>query len=341
MERDRMQQRQRPVRSAREVYVPRGGQPQLAGATRLPYSHQSKEQVLLQARKRRRRPWRIVVAVAAVVLVLSLAALGCIWFSYWNGQNSYDELSDALTVQEEGATLADFRVDWAALQAINPGVVAWIYVPGTVINYPVAYRSGDDEYYLDHNFYGDTSAFGAEYGSIMLAGDNDANFADQLNIIYGHNMRNGAMFACLNDFLDPAVFNSHRVFYLLTPAGNYELRSFAIDHIAGSATDIVRQNFPSTADLTAYIQARVDQSRVQPDPAAPAANTIPKVFAFSTCDDDNSYRNVVFCYVSEYFSLNGSDENAGTANIVDNESADLVNPDYVEGLESGMEERVS
>ena len=51
-------------------------------------------------------------------------------------------------VPEDGhvANLADLVVDWDALREINPDIVAWVYMPGTVINYPVAHKDGDSEY---------------------------------------------------------------------------------------------------------------------------------------------------------------------------------------------------
>ncbi|MFR7405086.1 MAG: class B sortase, partial [Coriobacteriaceae bacterium] len=113
--------------------------------------------------------------------------------------------------------LADLVVDWDALRAINPDIVAWVYMPGTIINYPVAHKDGDSEYYLHHNFSLGEGSFGAEFGSIMLSGENAGDFSDEVNILYGHHMRNGSMFALFAEFRDSAIFNEHRTIYLLTP----------------------------------------------------------------------------------------------------------------------------
>ena len=262
-------------------------------------------------RKGRKGPWRVVFWIALAVFVLSLAALAYIGYSYWQGQKSYDDIADNAFTAPESASLADFKVDWDQLRAINPDVVGWIYMPGTEINYPIAWREGDDSYYLTHNFSGATSAeFGAEYGCIMLSGVNEPDFSDTVNIIYGHNMANGSMFARLTKFTDADEFNAHRLVYLLTPQGNYLLRTFALVHVPGSSTDIIIPNFSSVDDRVAYMQDKYDRSVTAADPEGSPASEIEQTFALVTCDAaDRSYRYIVYCEPVEFYPA-GS---AGTA----------------------------
>ena len=283
---------------------------------------------------RKKGPWRVVFWVALVVLVLSLAALAAIGFSYWSGQRAYDDIASenfSAPSDVSGATLADFSVNWDALRAVNPDVVAWVYIPDTDVSYPIVHRDGDDSHYLTHDFNGNTrNVIGAEYGCVMLSGENAGDFSDAVNVIYGHNMANGSMFALLARFTDSATFNAHRTFYLLTPAGNYELTSFAVDRVPGSSTDIV---IPNPGDVTAYVQARLDASTVTPDPAAPAASEIDKVFAFSTCDaPDNSYRIITFCSVTDYQPVGTGADDTGAAQV---DEGDIAN------VEGSVEGRVS
>ena len=284
----------------------------------------SREATKERARKKRRGPWRVVFWLALVVLIGSLSVLGYLIYTYWNGQKAvaFEEPADP-----RAATLADFRVDWDALRAINPEVVAWVYIPGTPINYPVAHKAGDSEYYLHHNFANSTTGeFGAEYGCVMLSGENNPDFTDSVNIIYGHNMRNGSMFAFFNQMKDNAVFNEHRTVYLLTPEGNYLLKSFALDHVPGTSTDIVIPNFETPEELTAYVQDRIAQSIVTPDPAAPAAADITKVFAFSTCDGaNNKNRYITFCYVDEFLPLSVASAAPSLAPEVDGDDVAATN----------------
>ncbi len=279
--------------------------------------------------------WRVIFILALIVLVTALGIAGYILFSYWNGQHEYDELTQYMQVDEEhfdAITLGSFDVDWDALRAINPDVVGWVYVPDTRINYPIVWREHDDKYYLKRSF-GDNSAgdFAAEYGCIMLSGENTPDFSDEVNIIYGHNMRNGSMFEALSHNLDTEYFNAHRVIYLLTPQGNYRLMSYACDRVRGTSTDIVIPNFPTKEEYKDYVQKRIDESTVTPDPAIPPIKDIKQTFAFSTCDyPDNKYRVITFCYADEFLKA-GSDPLKG----------DIVPEGDVSNVEDVVNQRLS
>ena len=116
-------------------------------------------------------------------------------------------------------------VDWAALRASYPDAVGWIYMdafPKTV-NYPVV-KGRDNDQYLHH----------APNGSYLYAGsifedcDDAADFSDAVTTIYGHNMKNGSMFALLKRLKDQQVYDENPYFWILTPKGNYRYRIFAV-----------------------------------------------------------------------------------------------------------------
>ena len=209
------------------------------------------------------------------------------------------------------------------MRAVNPDVVGWIYVPDTKISYPIVHRDGDDSYYLNHTFSGDTTGqFGAEFGCIMLSGENAGDFTDQVNVVYGHNMADGSMFAQFARFTDAQAFNAHRTVYVLTPTGNYKLSTFAIDRIEETDTSVVVPNFGSPEELSAYAQTRMDASLATPDPAASPASSIGQIFAFSTCDNSNDfYRFITFAEVVDY-QLVGASGSGATVNSEDAAAVD-------------------
>ena len=112
------------------------------------------------------------------------------------------------------AQIGDFDVDFNELNEINPDVYAWIYVPNTNVDYPVARssRDGDDSFYLQHNIYRQYQFSGMIYSEIR----NNPDMHDRVTVMYGHNMLNGSMFASLHDFEDKDFFDENNTFFVVT-----------------------------------------------------------------------------------------------------------------------------
>ena len=275
--------------------------------------------------KKGKRGLRVLFIVSVVVLAATLACLGYIFYTYWRGQAEYDDLAEYVQV-DDNLTLASFEVDWDALRAINPDIVGWVYVPDTIINYPIVWRENDDVYYTTHTFNDNsTGAFGAEYGCVALSGVNSPDWTDQASFISGHHMRNGTMFANLYYFQEDETFNTHRTFYVLTPRGNFKLTSFAVDKVLGSSTDIVIPNFGTEKEFREYLQRRYDESRVTPDPAGAPVDSIEQIMAFYTCSEpDNQYRIIVYCNVDEFLP-EGSDASVANSLVTEEDIANVGN----------------
>lgn len=84
--------------------------------------------------------------------------------------------------------------DMKDLYARNNDLVAWLRIPD-VCSSPVVYR--DNEYYLDHDFYGRKNVNGA------LFIDTITPFAENTPVllIHGHNMHNGEMFGEVSRYI--------------------------------------------------------------------------------------------------------------------------------------------
>ena len=126
-------------------------------------------------------------------------------------------------------------INFSDLKNINSDIYSWIYIPNTNINYPVCQSQVDDNYYLDHDVYFNSSYSGAIYSQYC----NSRDYSDRVTVLYGHNMANGSMFANLHKFADADFFNNNKYFYIYTEDRKltYEIVSaFAYDdrHIMNS-----------------------------------------------------------------------------------------------------------
>lgn len=103
---------------------------------------------------------------------------------------------------------------------INPDVIGYLHVPQrTVEDIDLFVCKRDNEYYLTHDFYGEEK----KSGTLFLDEANQIWPQDQHLIIYGHNMKNGTMFARLPRYkaLEYAYNNPFVYFDTLYETGAY------------------------------------------------------------------------------------------------------------------------
>ena len=109
-----------------------------------------------------------------------------------------------------------------SLNSAYPNAIGWLYIPNTRISYPVM-QGEDNEYYLHHNFDGSR----LKAGSIFLDYRCENRLMNPINVLYGHNMRNGSMFAQVTSYTTDSFFEAHRYGWLSTPETVYRLDFFA------------------------------------------------------------------------------------------------------------------
>lgn len=109
---------------------------------------------------------------------------------------------------------------FAALYEANPDLTGWLSIEGMDIDYPVM-QCGDNEYYLNHSFYGEVD----EHGTLYVKDMADVNTPGTNIIIYGHNMRDGSMFGDLDHYRDAGFGKEHSVISFDTL---YEERAYEV-----------------------------------------------------------------------------------------------------------------
>ena len=117
--------------------------------------------------------------------------------------------------EEQGVSVPERVIDIANLQeTVNPDIYAWIYVPGTKVDYPILQHPTDDTYYLNYNLDGKKGYPGCIYSEKQY---NSKDFTDACTVLYGHNMKNGTMFGSLHRYEDEDFFYENRYIYVYTP----------------------------------------------------------------------------------------------------------------------------
>lgn len=129
-------------------------------------------------------------------------------------ESEAEELSEIEKFLAEcGTAIPEKNLDWDMLTDENEHIYAWIHIPGTNVDYPMLQHPENVNYYLEHNL--DHSK--GLPGCIYTENYNSKDFTDPNTVIYGHNMKNGSMFATLHKYEDKAFFEENRFAYIYTP----------------------------------------------------------------------------------------------------------------------------
>ena len=140
-------------------------------------------------------------------------------------------------------------VDLEACLAQNRDFVAWITIPGTVIDYPVV-RSDNTEHYLHHLFNGKQS----KLGTLFSLKSSDYRTPSRNIAIYGHHLSHSdAMFSTLLNYKDPAWYKAHSVIRLDTLYGQRNYRIFAVINMKVTEWDAATASFASDDSFLRFV----------------------------------------------------------------------------------------
>lgn len=176
-------------------------------------------------------------------------------------------------------------INFADLMEENPDTIGWIRVPDTNIDYPIV-QGTDNDFYLNHDFYGKESIGGAIYLDFESQGD----FVGRNNILYGHNMKNGSMFKDVVRYKDEEYFKEHQYFSVYTPDREIKLKAVACYY--GEAQPIVRKTrFKSQESFDAFVHEMIKPCSYAEDVTYPART----LYTLVTCSYEiNDARTFLF-----------------------------------------------
>lgn len=267
--------------------------------------------------------WTLALLIAVLVFAFSLWQLSNILVGYHEVDKEYQELAQEMeqqtvpvptqpqqeiqvnesqetaaagqatmevvieTEDESEETEAPFVLyvpNFEHLWSVNEEVIGWIQIPGTKVNYPIV-QGSDNEYYLTHTVNGEENPGGA----IFMDADIENRFEDKNAIIYGHNLKSGAMFSRLNRYARKSFWNANRYIYITTPFGMDVYEVFSAYQTTADA-DIYYYGFSEDQYYQDYLDRITSYSIFN---AGVAVGVDDYIITLSTCANDTTQRFIV------------------------------------------------
>lgn len=249
-------------------------------------------------KKSRGRARGIIIGILLVIMAVSGAMSIRGWLEDRRTQEQYEslaesvqetetepEITEAETETEPEEEVYQSPIDFESLKQENPDTVGWIRIEDTNIDYPIV-QCEDNDFYLNHDFYGKESVAGAIYLDFESQGD----FKGRNHILYGHNMKNGSMFKDVNRYKNEAYFKEHQYFSIYTP--EREIRLKAVAAYYGEAKPIVRMTkFKSQETFDAFVSEMIKPCRYGEEVSYP----VKSLYTLVTCSYEiNDARTFLF-----------------------------------------------
>lgn len=188
-----------------------------------------------------RKLYNILIAIFAIIFLISVFMVGNYFFESTKAQSDYDEITKLMesgknqlqstvpfippvqnipdvpdttdsSIPAETTATPTILPEYAALYLQNDDMVGWIEIEGTKLNYPVLQTPDEKDFYLHRNFNKETS----NHGAIYVQENCDVWTPSDNVVIYGHNMKDGSMFATLLKYKKQEYWQEHRFIYFNT-----------------------------------------------------------------------------------------------------------------------------
>ena len=232
-------------------------------------------------------------AVALLVIAMLLFGGYSLW-DMWSTAHGAFISSDLLKYKPTIDNPEEAALSLHELRELNDDVRGWITIDGTNIDYPVVQGKNDMEY-VNKDVFGEFSLSGA----IFLSSRNSSDFTDSYNLIYGHNVDGGAMFADVSKFGEKDFFEAHRTGTLFSIDKVFNLEVFAVVSVNGYDEIIYREQVEYNDPVE--LQKLLDYyPQVSPQSADIGIKNTDRIVALSTCVSVATYgRMVLLCRMTE------------------------------------------
>ncbi|MBO4292995.1 MAG: class B sortase [Clostridia bacterium] len=203
-----------------------------------------------------------------------------------NNKNIMSEISNAVTTEDNTENANKYNVDFASLKQKNSDTIAWLKVNGTEIEYPVV-KTTNNDYYMTHSF---DKSYNSS-GWAFMDYKNKCDGTDKNMIIYGHNRRDGSMFATLQNILTEEWQSNSENFKIpfITENEKAEYQVFSVYKIE-KENYYITTNFENNTEFQKFIDKI--KSRSEKDFGIEVTEN-DNILTLSTCANDSRYRVVL------------------------------------------------
>lgn len=188
-----------------------------------------------------RKLYNILIVVFAIIFLISAFMVCSYFMESTKAQSDYDDITQLMEsgknqvqstvpfippiqiipetsdstdpgVPTETTATPTILPEYAALYLQNDDMVGWIEIEGTKLNYPVLQTPDEKDFYLKRDFNKENS----NHGAIYVQENCDVWTPSDNVVIYGHNMKDGSMFATLLKYRKQEYWAEHRFIYFNT-----------------------------------------------------------------------------------------------------------------------------
>lgn len=171
---------------------------------------------MLMKKKRSKGLKIFILLILLGIILIGAFFIGQEILSHKRAQQQFQQLAKEISDDSDSGRNLD------ALFKKNSECIGWVYIKDTPIDYPVMHTPDDPKKYLYMNFEKEYSSSGTPFL------DGRCNINSDNCIIYGHNMRNGQLFASLKEYVDSTYCEKHPEVEFETVNGNNVYKIFAV-----------------------------------------------------------------------------------------------------------------
>ena len=203
-----------------------------------------------------------------------------------HNKNIMSEISNAVTTEDNIENANKYNIDFESLKQKNSDTIAWLKVNGTEIEYPVV-KTTNNGYYMTHSFDKSYNSSGWSFMDYK----NKCDGTDKNMIIYGHNRRDGSMFATLQNILTEEWQSNSENFKIafITEKEKAEYQVFSVYKIE-KENYYITTNFENNIEFKKFIDKI--KSRSEKDFGIEVTEN-DNILTLSTCANDSRYRIVL------------------------------------------------